>query len=134
MPLRCRFITGITAWVNRKVPSRLKAISFCQSAKVSSSVVACGLAITVLPPTALTRMSMRPWSRATSATSRVDLRRVQRVDQLALDLAARLAAGLAQRRHRLVQAALVIVDGDHRRAFARHDRGGGAADAVRRGA
>ena len=64
----------------------------------------------------------------------VDLGRVQRVDQLAFDLAARLAAGLAQRRYRLVEAALVIVDGDHRRALARHDRGGGAADAVRRGA
>ena len=62
----------------------------------------------------------------------VDRAGVQRVDQPAFYLAARLAAGLAQRRHRLVQPALMVVDGDHRRTLARHDRCGGPADAVRR--
>ena len=56
----------------------------------------------------------------------VDLPRVQRVDQPAL----RLAARQAQRRHRLIQAALMVVDGDHRCTLARHDRCGGPADAV----
>src|SRR5579884_2677412 len=59
---------GTTWWVNRNVPSRLKAISFCQSSNGSSSTVAPGRAMTVLPPTALTRMSMPPNSRSMPAT------------------------------------------------------------------
>src|ERR1700730_6846183 len=56
---RCwRFMIGTTAWVKSKVPLRLKSISRCHSAKVSSSTPAPELAIMVLPPTALTRMSI----------------------------------------------------------------------------
>ncbi len=61
-------MTGMTACVNRNVPVRLKWISDCQSASVSSSVVAAGLAMMVLPPTALTRMSILPKRLAASAT------------------------------------------------------------------
>jgi len=60
LPCLRRFITGATAWQNRNVPFRLNWISFCHSSKVSSSTEAPGLSMIVLPPTALTRMSMRP--------------------------------------------------------------------------
>src|SRR5436190_1080952 len=40
-----------------------------QSSRLSSSTVAADRAMIVLPPTALTRMSMRPRSRATPATT-----------------------------------------------------------------
>src|SRR5437016_275254 len=69
LPRCCRFITGTTAWVKRKVPLRLKSISFCQSAKLNSSTLAPDFEMIVLPPTALTRMSIAPNSRATPATS-----------------------------------------------------------------
>ena len=59
-----------------------------------------------------------------------DLRGIQGIDQLALHLAARLAGRLAERRHGLVEMALVVVGDDHRGAFAHHDLGRGAADAV----
>ena len=82
MPLRWRFITGITAWLNRKVPVRLKWSSFCHSSSVSSSSKAAGRLTTVLPPTPLTRMSMRPWAStarwtaaSTDAASRASARK-----------------------------------------------------------
>ena len=68
-PEFCRFITGTTAWVNRNVPSRLKRMTRCQSSSECSSTVADGFAMIVLPPTALTRMSIRPNSRTTPATT-----------------------------------------------------------------
>ena len=43
-------------------------MSRCQSDSESSSTVAAGRLMIVLPPTAFTRMSMRPSSRATFAT------------------------------------------------------------------
>src|SRR5213592_1439537 len=60
LPLRCRFITGATAWQKRNVPSRLKAMSRCHSASVNSSTAAPGCEMIVLPPPAFTRMSTRP--------------------------------------------------------------------------
>jgi hypothetical protein len=121
LPRRRRFITGITAWVNRKVPSRLKAISFCQWIG-DHRAAADGVDQDVDAAVIALDFGDKP----------VDGGSVQRVDQLAFRLTARLAAGLPQCRHRLVQAALVVVDGDHRRALARHDRCSGPADAVRR--
>src|SRR5438067_13238285 len=61
LPARWRFITGTTACVNRNVPVRLKCSSFCHSSSVSSSTGAAGRPMIVLPPMALTRMSIRPW-------------------------------------------------------------------------
>src|SRR5215831_7586134 len=69
LPPRWRFITGTRAWMKRKVPSRLKVRSCCQSASESSSTVAAGREMMVLPPTALTRMSMCPCSRTTRSTT-----------------------------------------------------------------
>ncbi len=60
----------------------------------------------------------------------LDLRRVQRIDQFALDLAARSAGRFLQRRHGLVEMALMVVGDDHGGALAHHDLGRGAADAV----
>src|SRR5438093_1244252 len=59
LPAAWRFMTGTTAWQKRNVPVRLKCKSCCQSGSVSSSIGAAGLPMIVLPPTALTRMSMR---------------------------------------------------------------------------
>ena len=69
LPLFWRFMTGMTACVKRNVPVKLKWISDVHSASVSSSVVAAGLAMIVLPPTAFTRMSIRPKRLAASATT-----------------------------------------------------------------
>src|SRR5216683_7121114 len=69
LPLCCRFMTGVTAWQKRNVPSRLKAMRRCHSAKLSSSTLAPARGMMVLPPTALTRMSMRPSSRTTLSTT-----------------------------------------------------------------
>src|SRR5262247_4170613 len=69
LPPRWRFITGTRAWMKRKVPSRLKVRSCCQSASESSSTVAAGREMMVLPPSALTRMSMCPCSRTTRSTT-----------------------------------------------------------------
>ena len=60
----------------------------------------------------------------------LDLRRVQCIDQLALHPAARLPGRLLERRHGLVEMALVVVGDDHRGPFAYHDPRRGAADAV----
>src|SRR5262250_2745867 len=69
LPPRWRFITGTRAWMKRKVPSRLNVRSRCQSASESSSTVAAGREMMVLPPTALTRMSTCPCSRTTRSTT-----------------------------------------------------------------
>src|SRR5215470_15145393 len=69
LPPRWRFITGTRAWMKRKVPWRLKVRSCCQSASESSSTVAAGREMTVLPPTALTRMSTCPCSPTTRSTT-----------------------------------------------------------------
>src|SRR5262252_2474681 len=69
LPSRRRFITGTRAWMKRKVPSRLKVRSCCQSVRESSSTVAAGREMMVLPPTALTRMSTCPCSRTTRSTT-----------------------------------------------------------------
>src|SRR5256885_1418593 len=69
LPPRWRFITGATALQNRNVPVRLKWSIRCQSSSVSSSTSAAGFAMIVLPPTALTRMSMRPCSSTTRLTT-----------------------------------------------------------------
>src|SRR5262250_1439792 len=69
LPPRWRFIAGTRAWMKRKVPSRLKVRSCCQSASESSSTVAAGREMMVLPPTALTRMSTCPCSRTTRSTT-----------------------------------------------------------------
>ena len=82
----------------------------------------------VLPPTALTRMSIAPNSCSTEPTVAVDVGFVKRVAQAAM----RPAAGLAQRRDSPVEPLLVVVDGDDDRTLARHDVGGGAADAAGR--
>ena len=90
LPLRCRFITGITAWVNRKVPSRLKAISFCQSAKVSSSVVRLRIGDHRAAADRVDQDVDPAVVALDLGDQLVDLRRVERVDQPALRLAARL--------------------------------------------
>ena len=82
----------------------------------------------VLPPTALTRMSIAPNSWATDATSEFDLGRVERIGAAPV----RPPAGRAQPRHGRVEPARVIVDGNHDAPFARHDIGGGAPDPARR--
>ena len=69
LPERCRFMTGATVWQKRKVASRLKAIRRRHSSSVSSSTVAAGRGMMVLPPTALTRMSMRLCARTTLSTT-----------------------------------------------------------------
>jgi hypothetical protein len=46
----------------------VRSISLCQSVKLSSSTVAPNLPMIVLPPTALTRMSIRPKSRTIEPT------------------------------------------------------------------
>src|SRR6185436_8505367 len=69
LPARWRFITGTTAWVNRNVPVRLKCRSCCHSASVRSSTLAAGLPMMVEPPTALTRISMRPCASVTRRTT-----------------------------------------------------------------
>ena len=69
LPLFRRFISGITAWLNKNVPLRLKSISFCQSLNDSSSMLAFGLSIIVLPPTAFTRISTVPYSFAAQSTT-----------------------------------------------------------------
>ena len=69
LPLFWRFMTGATVWQPRKVPSRLNAMRRCQSSNVSSSTVAAGRGMMVLPPTALTRISIRPNSWTISSTA-----------------------------------------------------------------
>src|SRR4051794_24360007 len=152
-PRRCSFIAGTTSWVNRNVPDRLKSISFCQSAKLSSSTGAPGLGMIVLPPTALTRMSIAPNSCSTEATvastsvssSALHRRRCARPPlsrnsatvrssrSSLLSTATTTAPSLpANRGEGGVEPLLIVIAGDDARALARHDVGGGATDAARR--
>ena len=108
-------MTGMTACVNRNVPVRLKWISDCQSASVSSSVVAAGLAMIVLPPTALTRMSILPKRLAASATTLSTWRLVERIGVVGMGL----AAGCRDLGDGRVQPLAIVVDGGDASALAR---------------
>src|SRR5271170_3593228 len=79
----------------------------------------------VLPPTALTRMSIAPNSCATETTSASTW--------VALSTSVRRpCARRAQCGNGRVESIVVIIDGDHDRSLARHDVGGSAADPARR--
>ena len=61
---------GTTALQKRKVPLRLKMRRCCHSSSVRTSTVAPELGMMVLPPTALTRISMRPHVSTVCCTTR----------------------------------------------------------------
>ena len=120
---------GTTVWVKRNVPSRLKAIRRCHSAKLSSSTpapelrddrtAADGIDQDVDPAEFLLDRGNRP----------LHLSRIEGVAKPPV----RRPAGAAQGGDRLVEAVLMIVDADDDRTFARHDLGGGTADPVGEG-
>ena len=71
LPEPCCFMVGTTALVNWNVPLRLKSTRRRHSSSDSSSMGRDGLATMVLPPTAFTRMSMRPRRAQACAAIRV---------------------------------------------------------------
>ena len=58
-PLPCSFMIGTTEFVKINMLFKLKFIIACHSSTVSSSTLADGLEIIVLPPTPLIKISMR---------------------------------------------------------------------------
>ena len=110
------------------MPDRLKSISFCQSAKLSSSTGALGFRNDRAAADRVDEDVDRAELLQHRGDRRVDIGFVERVAQAAM----RPPAGLAQRRDGPVEPLLVVIDGDDDRALARHDVGGGAADAARR--
>jgi hypothetical protein len=106
----------------------LNSISRCQSSNERASTVAAGSRMIVLPPTALTRMSIRPSSRTTPSTAAC----TWAASSAFAVTPPGASAGIPEGGHDLLQAPLIGVDPYHGPAAATDDLGSCLADSAGR--